>query len=81
LEEYYRRFPDGRVIDLRYKFASGDKVRVVSGPHAGNSAEISSRVFIQDQSHPDANNPGYHITLEYGRWVTVKWDSVERHGV
>ena len=66
MEEHYRRFPDGRVIDLRYKYGRGDKVKAVSGQHAGMLAEINSRVFIQDQSHPDANNPGVPHHLR--RW-------------
>jgi len=76
-QKYYKRLPGGKIEDTRYKYGRGTRVKVVSGPYVGMLAEVSSCVFIQDQSHPDANNPGYHITLEDGRWTTVKWDTIE----
>lgn len=42
---YTKHFPDSGVRDLRYKYARGDIVRVVSGSFEGYLGEVSGVVF------------------------------------
>ena len=46
---------------------------ITGGPYKGRKCIVESRVFLQGGE----NEPGYHVTLEDGRWVTVRWDVVE----
>ena len=40
---YLVTLPDGRLMDIRYRFKRGDRVLVVAGPHKGSRATVDSR--------------------------------------
>ena len=71
-----RHFSDGRVHDMRYHFGRGDSVRVISGTYYGYTATVNSVVCQKSYDYPDEVAPGYHVTLEDGKWVTLRWDQV-----
>ncbi len=72
-DAYLRQLPNGKWVDRRYQFVRGDKMHIVDGPYQGHTATVGSRVFLQGSE----DEPGYHVTLEDGRWATVRWDMVE----
>ena len=65
---------ESQVVDLRYRYGRGVKVRVVTGEHQGKVGTIESRVPPQ---RDNVDEPGYHLTLDNGQWATVPWDGVE----
>ena len=73
---YLKKMPGGGWRDIRYGFARGDTVRVISGTFEGLWGTVDSVVFQTSYDFPDERNPGYQITLEDGRWVTLRWDQV-----
>jgi len=40
------------------------------------AAEEFNVVYQKSYDYPDEVSPGYHLTLEYGKWVTLRWDQV-----
>ena len=57
-----------------YRFMRGDAVTIVSGRYKGAKGVIDSAVFQRTVDHPDDYAPGYHVILETGKVVTVRWD-------
>ena len=73
----YTKFPDGRIRDNRYRFARGSKVNLIAGPNVGRLATVDSRITqIMIEGHPEML-PGYHVTLDDGKWATVGWDELD----
>lgn len=56
----YHRYPDGRMVDLRYRFSRGTKVVITGGPYNGCTGTVESCVFLQGKE----DEPGYHVTLD-----------------
>ena len=59
-----------------YRFKRGDRVVIVSGQRSGVLGVVDSAVFQRTTDHPDEYAPGYHIVLDSGPVVTVRWDEV-----
>ena len=51
-------------------------VRVISGTFQGLWGTVDSVVCQKIYDYPDEVTPGYHLTLEDGKWVTLRWDQV-----
>ena len=74
---WYTKFPDGRIRDNRYRFARGLEVKVIAGPYTGRLATVDSRVAqIMIEGHLETLH-GYHVTLDDGKWATVRWDELD----
>ena len=59
-----------------YRFKRGDRVTIVWGRHAGSLGVVDSAVFQRAVDFPDEYAPGYHVVLEIGQVVTVRWDQL-----
>jgi len=53
-----------------------DTVRVISGTFDGLWGTVDSVVCQKSYDYPDEVSPGYHMALEDGRRVTLRWDQV-----
>ena len=73
---YLKKTPGGGWRDIRYSFGRGDPVRVISGTFEGMWWTVDSVVCQKSYDHPDEVSPGFHIQLEDGKWVTLRWDQV-----
>ena len=49
---------------------------VVSGSHKGAEVTVESLVFQQSVDYPKELAAGYHVVLNNGRAVAVRWDQV-----
>ena len=59
-----------------YSFKRGDSVTITSGSYQGCTATVDSAVFQCTVDYPDEYAPGYHVVLDNGVVVTVRWDQV-----
>ena len=59
-----------------YYFSRGDAVTITSGRYKGHTAVVDSAVFQRTVDYPDEHAWGYHLVLDTGPWVTVRWDEV-----
>ncbi len=76
--DYLKRLPDGRVMDTRYRFKRGDRVRITSGLHAGKTGTAESAVAqMKDDEGYLVTMAGYHVRLDDGKVATVRWDTLE----
>ena len=50
---------------------------IISGRHKGATGAVDSAVFQRTVDYPDEYAPGYHVVLDDGRVVTVRWDQVK----
>ena len=62
-----------------YRFKRGDRVAIISGRYAGRRGVVDSAVFQTTVDWPEEFAPGYHVVLDTGRVVTVRWDQVAKH--
>ena len=60
-----------------HRFKRGDLVVIVSGRYEGHRGVVDSAVFQRTVDYPDEFAPGYHVVLEDGTVVTVRWDQVK----
>ena len=60
-----------------YRFKRGDRVTIICGRYAGATGVVDSAVFQRTVDYPDEYAPGYHVVLDKGPVVTVRWDQVE----
>ena len=55
----------------------GRKVKVAAGSDTRHIATVGARVAqIRTDGHLETM-PGYHVTLDDGKWATVRWDEVD----
>ena len=59
-----------------YRFRRGDRVTVLWGRFKGATGVVDSAVFQQTVDYPEDHAPGYHVILDAGRVVTVRWDQI-----
>ena len=59
-----------------YRFKRGDRVIVTSGSYQGCTGAVDSAVFQRTVDQPDEYAAGYHVVLDNGEVVTVRWDQV-----
>ncbi len=60
-----------------YKFKRGDHVVIVTGRCEGRQGVIDSAVFQRTMDYPDEFSAGYHVVLDVGTVVTVRWNQVQ----
>ncbi len=53
-----------------------DTVRVISGTFEGLWGTVDSVVCQKSYDYPEEVSPGYHMALEDGKRVTLRWDQV-----
>lgn len=67
-------------VDHYYWFKRGDRVTILWGRVKGATGVVDSAVFQRTVDFPDEMAQGYHVNLDTGPVVTVRWDQlVERH--
>ena len=49
---------------------------IITGSYRRCTGVIDSAVVQRTTDHPDESAPGYHIVLDSGPVVTVRWDEV-----
>ena len=49
---------------------------ITTGSYQGCTGVVDSAVFQRTTDHPDEYAPDYHIVLDSGPVVTVRWDQV-----
>ena len=59
-----------------YRFKRGDRVIITSGSYQGCRGTVDSAVFQRPVDQPDEYAPSYHVALDDGEVVTVRWDQV-----
>ena len=59
-----------------YRFKRGDRVIITTGSYQGCTGTVDSAVFQLTVDQPDEYAPGYHVVLDNGEVVTVRWDQV-----
>ena len=59
-----------------YHFKRGDPVIIISGSCKGHKGVVDSAVFQRTVDYPDEYAPGYHVLLDDGTVVTMRWDQV-----
>ena len=73
-----KRLPDGRLVDTRYRFKRGDRVRITDSPHAGKTGTADSAVGqLKGEDGKLGTMAGYHVQLDDGSQATVRWDALE----
>ena len=55
----------------------GDRVTIICGRYKGIKGVVDSAVFRRTIDAPDEYAPGYHVTLDAGPVITVRWDQVQ----
>ena len=58
----------------------GDRVRITTGKYAGHFGTVESNVYQRTVDYPDELHNGFHVMLDTGELVTVRWEQVERLG-
>ena len=76
--EYIVDLPGGGVMDTRYFYARGDRVRITQGPHAGRLATVESLLGRWIENNTPQSEPGYNVALDGDDVVSVRWDWVAR---
>ncbi len=56
----------------------GDRVRITTGKFAGHLGTIEANVYQRTVDYPDEWANGFHVMLDSGVLVTVRWEQVER---
>ena len=55
----------------------GDRVRITSGRYAGHTGTVESNVYQRTVDYPGEFANGFHVMLDTGELVTVRWEQVE----
>ena len=55
----------------------GDRVTITTGKYTGHTGTVDSNVHQRTVDYPDDLANGFHIMLDSGVLVTVRWDQVE----
>lgn len=58
----------------------GDRVRITTGKYAGQTGTIESNVHQRTADCPNDLSDGFHVMLDSGEVVTVRWDQVTGAG-
>ena len=59
-----------------YGYKRGDRVTITWGQYKGVKGLVASAVFQRTVDQPDQYTPGYHVILDIGLVVTVRWDQL-----
>ena len=63
---------DGPLLPLQ----TWDRVIITTGRYQGCTGFVDSAVFQRTVDQPDEYAPGFHVVLDNGEVVTVRWDQV-----
>ena len=55
----------------------GDRVTITCGKYAGQTGTVESNVYQRTVDYPDELANGFHVMLDTGVLVTVRWEQVE----
>ena len=55
----------------------GEQVTIISGRYHGSQGVVDSAVFQRTVDYPEEYSAGYHVILDSGALITVRWDQVE----
>lgn len=65
------------MVGHHYKYRRGQRITIRSGRYTGISGAVDSAVFQRTADYPEEFAPGYHVVLDGGKVVTVRWDQIE----
>ena len=65
---------DGETSDTA--MVEGTPLELISGTFEGLWGTVDSVVCQKSYDYPEEVEPGYQLTLEDGKWVTLRWDQV-----
>ena len=52
-------------------------MKIISGRYAGQTGTVESNVHQRTVDYPDELANGFHVMLDTGVLVTVRWEQVE----
>ena len=58
----------------------GDLVVLTMGKYAGHSGTVESNMYQRTVDYPDEWFNGFHVMLDAGVLVTVRWEQMARLG-
>ena len=61
---------------MRWTRRRGDRVIIISGRYEGHRGTVEANVFQQTVDYPDELANGFHVMLDTGDLVTVRWEQV-----
>ena len=67
----------GRHMGHFYRFKRGKRVTIVSGRYKGRNGIADSAIFQRTVDCLDEYAAGYHVLLDIGPVVTVRWDQLK----
>ena len=59
-----------------YSCKRGDQVTIISGRYRGSHGVVHSAVFQRTVDYPEEYSAGYHVILDSGPVITIRWDQV-----
>ena len=59
---------------MRWMRRRGDRVKIITGKHAGHSGTVESNIYQRTVDCPDEFNSGYHVMLDTEELVTARWE-------
>ena len=59
-----------------YSCKRGDQVTIISGRYRGSHGVVDSAVFQRTVDYPEEYSAGYHVVLDSGPVITIRWDQV-----
>ena len=59
----------------------GDRVQITTGKYAGRNGTVESDVYQRTVDYPEEWGNGFHVMLDSGAVVTIRWDQVESDGL
>ena len=62
---------------MRWILRCGERVMINNVKYAGQKGTVESNVHQRTVDYPDAWSSGYHLMLDTGELVTVRWEQVE----
>jgi hypothetical protein len=60
-----------------YSCKRGDQVTIISGQYWGSRGVVDSAVFQRTVDYPEEYSAGYHVILDSGPVITIRWDQVD----
>ena len=76
-DPYMERGPDGRITDTRLRYGRGDRIRIIRGVKGGETGTVESLVGQMVVDGRSVTMPAYHVVLDVGHIITIKWDEIE----
>ena len=64
-------------MSFHYRFIRGDRVRIISGKHKGETGTVDANVFQRSVDFPKDHLPCHHVLLDNHLVITININQVE----